>query len=130
MIIGITGWFASGKDVVSDYLKQKGFIVFSLSDFLREELSNRGVELSRDNLRNVGNELRQKFGPNYLAKVALKKIQKSTNQNFAISSIRQPAEVAELKKMPDFSLWEISAPAKIRFNRLKKIGRASCRERV
>ena len=38
MIIGITGSYASGKDTVASILQEKGFIHYSLSDILREEL--------------------------------------------------------------------------------------------
>ena len=36
MIIGLTGTIASGKGVVSDYFKEKGFVYISLSNELRQ----------------------------------------------------------------------------------------------
>ena len=71
MIIGLTGKNASGKGEVADYLKTKGFVYYSLSDELREEATKRNIEPSRDNLTNLGNELRKKHGPNYLAQKIL-----------------------------------------------------------
>ena len=67
MIIGLTGRNASGKGEVAEYLKSKGFVYLSLSDELREEATNLGIEHTRDNLIKLGNELREKYGPNYLA---------------------------------------------------------------
>ncbi|MBI2107815.1 AAA family ATPase [Candidatus Woesearchaeota archaeon] len=68
MIIGLTGKNASGKGEAAAYLKKKGFEYHSLSDILREEATKRGIEHARENLINLGNELRSQFGPNYLAK--------------------------------------------------------------
>ena len=74
MIIGLTGKNASGKGEVANYLKSKGFIYYSLSDVIREEATKRGLEHSRENLINLGNELREKFGPKHLAQQISSKI--------------------------------------------------------
>jgi dephospho-CoA kinase len=63
MIIGITGPNASGKDTVADILEEKGFIHYSLSDILREELKKSNKEEIRKNLIKIGNELRKKIWP-------------------------------------------------------------------
>ena len=63
MIIGLSGKNASGKGVVAEFLKSKGFYFFSLSDVIREEIRERGEEITRQRLIEVGNELRSKHGP-------------------------------------------------------------------
>jgi len=119
MIIGITGWFAAGKDTACDYLASKGFTKISLSDIIREHCSKEGIEHSRDNLREMGNRLREKYGPDYLAQEALRRMQSSDKKtNYVIPSVRQTAEVNILRKDPEFVLWEIYAPQKIRYKRL------------
>lgn len=123
MIIGLTGKNAAGKGEVANYLKTKGFIYYSLSDVIREEATKRNTEHSRDNLINLGNELRTKFGPNYLAKKINEKIEKSKKfffeENFfVIDSIRNPFEVKELMKNKDFVLVGVDAPIETRFKRL------------
>ena len=40
----------------------RGYVYFSLSDIIREELTRRGEPPSRDNLIRAGNELRERFG--------------------------------------------------------------------
>ena len=60
MIIGLTGKNAAGKGEVAEYLKKKGFVYYSLSDVIREEATEKGLEHSRENLINLGNELRKK----------------------------------------------------------------------
>jgi|TARA_Y100000310_G_C20639032_1_gene792839 dephospho-CoA kinase len=123
MIIGLTGKNASGKGEVAEYLKTKGFIYYSLSDALREEATKLGLEHSRDNLIKLGNELRQKDGPEVLAKRINKKI-KGNNEKIIIDSIRSPLEAKELLKNKNFLLIGIDAPVELRFERLKERNRA------
>lgn len=119
VIIGLTGMYCSGKDTVAEYLEKKGFTHFSLSDLIREELGRRGIEVTRDNLINVANELRTNFGHGVLGERALQKM-KGQPGDFVISSIRHPGEVRALKKHGHFFLVEVRAPIKIRFARIKK----------
>ena len=100
MIIGLTGKNASGKGEVADYLQKKGFIYYSLSDELREEATKRNLEHTRNNLINLGNELRQQHGPQYLAELINNKIK--NNKDFVIDSIRNPFEAEELMKNRNF----------------------------
>ncbi|PIS07713.1 hypothetical protein COT78_01945 [Candidatus Berkelbacteria bacterium CG10_big_fil_rev_8_21_14_0_10_43_13] len=120
MIIGVTGWFASGKDTVADYLKEKGLQSISLSDILREKLREEGIEVIRENLLKKGNELREKHGTGHLAELALARIKKVGGKNWIIPSVRQVGEIEELRKSNEFVLWEIYAPIEIRFDRMRK----------
>jgi len=119
MIIGVTGTMASGKDSVSDYLKEKGFFHFSLSDAIRAECDKRGLPKDRDTLRNLGNELREKQGAGVLAKFALEAIEKSGAKNAVITSIRNPEEVKLLKKRGGFIFLAVDAPVELRYKRAK-----------
>ena len=123
MIIGLTGKNASGKGEAAAYLKKKGFEYHSLSDVLREEATKRNIEHKRDNLISLGNELREKFGANYLARKINQKMQSSHVEDFVVDSIRSPFEIEELRKNKDFILVAIYAPAELRFERLLKRGR-------
>ncbi len=116
IIIGITGTNASGKDTAADFFKQHGFAAFSLSDILREEAKKRGVAENRDNLQNIGNELRAKFGFGYLAQEILKKI----NRDAIVTSIRHSEEVKTLKQAKNFFLIAVDAPIKLRYERTQK----------
>lgn len=122
MIIGLTGKNASGKGEVANYLKSKGFIYYSLSDALREEATKKGLEHSRENLINLGNALRKKYGSNYLAVQINDKIKQqlkhNKNKNFVIDSIRSPYEAKELMKNNNFVLVGVDAPIELRFKRL------------
>ena len=122
MILGLTGKNASGKGEVANFLKSKGFTYYSLSDVIREEATKRNLEHSRGNLINLGNELRKRFGPEYLAQQINNKIRQKLrikkNQNFAIDSIRSPYEAKELMKNKGFILIGVDAPIELRFKRL------------
>jgi dephospho-CoA kinase len=119
MIIGITGWFAGGKDTVAEYLVgKKGFQMYSLSDIIRDHLRAEGKEFTRENLQKKGNELRNKYGAGYLAEQALEKCQKEGTANAVIPAVRQMGEVKALRARDDFQLWEIAAPARLRYERL------------
>lgn len=123
MIIGLTGESGAGKDTAAEYLKSRGFSYYSLSDILREECQKIGQETNRDNLIALGNKLRVEFGPNILAKKTLEKIKDNHEENSLVVSIRNPAEVAELKKEPSFKLISVVAPLEIRYQRISGRGR-------
>ncbi len=119
MIIGLTSFLSAGKGSVCEFLKIKGYQVYSCSDIIREECNNRGIELTRKNLQDVGNELRTKFGPNILAIRLSEKINKDITKNYVVDSIRTPAEIEELRKLPNFALVFLDADPKIRYERAK-----------
>jgi len=67
MIIGITGTLGSGKGTIVDYLvKQKGFIHFSVRQFILEEIRKRNLPQNRDSMVMVANDLRKKNSPSYI----------------------------------------------------------------
>jgi dCMP deaminase len=84
---------------------------------IREELKAEGKGITRENLIEKGNALREKFGPGILGKKAAQKVQK--DKNYCIDSIRNPAEVEELRKLGRFFLFYITAPEDVRFSRVR-----------
>ncbi len=117
MIIGLTGKNASGKGEVAKVLQEGGFYYLSLSDQLREELLHRGMEVTRENLIKVGQEMRQLYGGGVLADRALQKIE--IDKNYVVDSIRNPREVEVLRRLKDFRLVHVIAPVEERFARIK-----------
>lgn len=115
MIIGVAGTNASGKDSMAEYLVGKGFIHYSHSDVLREDLSKQGVEITRDALINYGNKLRAEHGPDILTRRLREKL--VDGRNYVITSIRNAAEVAAWQELEDFTLVWVDAPVNIRFER-------------
>jgi dephospho-CoA kinase len=119
MIIGLTGSYCSGKDTVADYIvNSRGFGHFSLSDIIRDAMKEEGIEPTRENLIVFGSNLRYKNGNGVLAKKALSKMEEG--KNYCITSIRHPAEVAQLRENGAFVLINVDAPIEIRFARMQK----------
>jgi dephospho-CoA kinase len=112
MIVGVTGYLASGKDTVADFLIKKGYNHYSLSDEIRSELKDRNIESTRENQQRVANELRKNFGPEYLAK----KVMKKAKEPAVVTSIRNIGEVEYLKNN-GMKLIFVDAPIKIRYDR-------------
>ena len=115
MIIGVTGTYASGKDTVAEIIIKSGFNHISFSDILREELKKEEKEITRDDLITGGNKLREKYGPDILAKKALDKVKEG---NYIMTSIRTPSEVKLLKREKDFIIIKVTAPTDIRLKRI------------
>ena len=125
MIIGLTGRIASGKGVVSDFFKEKGFEYLSLSQEVREEAKKRGILIERKNLQDLGNLMRKEESSGALAKRIIKKINK--NKNYIIDGIRNTGEIQELKKQfkDDFYLISLDADLKMRWRNTQNRGKES-----
>lgn len=113
MIVGVTGYLASGKDTIAEMLISKGFNHYSLSDELRSILKDRGIEITRENLQQIGNELREKYGSEYLAERVIEKAKKPA----VITSIRSVGEASFLKSR-GMKLIFVDAPIKLRYERI------------
>jgi dephospho-CoA kinase len=124
LLIGITGAFGSGKSTAADFFSANGFTIITLSDFLEEELINKGkTRITRKLLQDKGNELREKYGAGILAKRALAFIEKEKIQKAAIDGIRNISEINELRKYGNYLQLGILADRKIRFERLEELKR-------
>ena len=125
MIIGLTGSLASGKGVVANFLKEKGFVYLSLSDELREIAKEQKVEINRENLQNLGNSMREKNGSGFLAELVVKKILNQEYKKAVVDGIRNPREIEVLRRIKDFFLVAVDAPREIRFQRMLERNRES-----
>lgn len=113
MILGITGFAATGKGAVATYLVAKGWRHYSTTDVIREELKLRGVLANRDTLINTANELRSTYGPAVLVERILAK---NPSGNSIIESLRNPAEVEAVRRVGGVIL-AVEAPAGSRLGR-------------
>jgi dephospho-CoA kinase len=120
-LIGLTGTNGAGKGEAAAYFMARGYAYFSLSDVIREELRARGEAASRNNLIRTGNELRESFGPDVLARRTMAKI--GDGERAVIDSIRNVQEIAFLRRQEGFVLLAIDAPAAVRFARVAVRGR-------
>lgn len=118
-LVGLTGTNGSGKGEVAAYLEKKGYPYFSLSDLIREELRKSEKNVTRNTLIKMGNQMREKFGADILARLIMKRVKDKA----VIDSIRNPKEVEYLRKQNSFILLAIDAPVELRYERVKKRGR-------
>lgn len=118
-VFGLTGPNAAGKGAVADHLKSRGFVCYSLSDIIREELAARGEAPTREAMILTGTELRSAGGPGVLAERLLSRLA----QRDVVDSVRNPAEVAVLRRAPGFRLLLVDAPPEVRFARATRRGR-------
>ncbi len=121
MIIGLTGRNCAGKGTVAEYFKERDLGYYSLSDAIRQHLKEQGIPESRDNLIAAGNQLRREGGPGVLGAKILALLE--PGQDYVVDSIRNPAEVTELRAREDFVLLEVRAPERLRYERLVERGR-------
>ena len=123
-IIGITGAFGSGKSTAAEILKNLEFTKISLAQFLEEELENREEnKITRHLLQNLGNEWRERFGPEILAKKAIELIKRQKIEKAVVEGFRNKFEIEEFRKCSNFKLIGVVVNRRIRFERLKKLKR-------
>lgn len=122
LVIGITGTLSAGKDVVASILREKGFQIISLGEVIRDELNSKGIETTRKNQQDLGNQLRREHGGHVLAQRALEKY-RSYSAPLVINGIRNLDEIRFLKNNADFHLIAVDAPLEIRWQRVMKRNR-------
>jgi dephospho-CoA kinase len=121
-IIGITGTNGAGKSTIVEILKRNyDYKDFSVREYLTEELQNRGLEVNRDNMRDLANEIRENKGAGYIVKELYKKALNS-NCPCIIESIRCVGEIETLRDIAQksnskFILLGVDADQKIRYER-------------
>ena len=118
-LIGLTGTNASGKGEAAAFFMGHGFAYYSQSDVIRDELRRKGLEPTRDNLIREGNDLRQRFGPDIMARRVMEKV----SVDSIVDSIRNPSEIEYWRRQPNFVLLAIDAPVEVRYQRALARGR-------
>jgi dCMP deaminase len=122
MIIGITGMLGAGKGTVADYLvKQRGFKHLSVRAFLTEEILKRRLDVNRDNMVFVANDLREKYGPGYIAE-QLYEVAVKGGGDYVIESLRSVGEVEALRNKGEFILFGVDANIETRYARIVERG--------
>jgi len=118
IIIGITGTLGAGKGTIVDYLvKEKGFVHYSVRAYITEECHRRGLEVNRDTLTFVGNDLRATHCPSYITDQLFERA-KAEGKNAIIESVRTPGEIHSLREKGEFYLFAVDADRKIRYDRI------------
>ena len=119
------GLIGSGKHTIAEYISKKhGYKIFSMGTdgIIGKTTKDQGLELTRENLQNTSQKLREKCGMDYFAKLVLKEVLQSGCKKALITDIRKPEDITVPRNKfgKDFILIFINADPKIRFERLKK----------
>ena len=122
-VMGVSGLPGCGKSFVSDIAIEKGAIIVSMGDIIREEAKKRN-EPTKETAVN----LRKEFGNDIVSELTIKKIKKlqeDDNPNLVIiEGIRSLHEVDMFKEnFEDFFILSVFANENLRFERLKKRNR-------
>lgn len=125
LVLGLTGSFGSGCTTLMEALKDLGFKDFSLSKYVKKEWENRNPQkpAPRSELQKIGNELRERYGVDYLAKKAIEEAKDAieTKSPLVFNSIRNLGEVEMLRNsFPDFFLISVDSTIELRWQRVKK----------
>ncbi len=115
IVIGLVGPIASGKGTVIDFLKEKGFKAYSTSDVLKDEVSARGLKVTRANCNKVSNELRGTLGADILARRTAEVIERDNPEYAVIDAIRNPSEIEFLKQKFGVKIIGVVADQRKRF---------------
>ena len=117
-MIGVTGTLGSGKGTIVDFLvEEKGFVHFSVRAFVSEEIVRRGLEVNRDSMVLVANDLRKHHSPSYITDQLYERAV-AAGKDSIIESIRTPGEVHSLRKKGGFFLFAVDADPEIRYQRI------------
>lgn len=119
-VMGISGMPGSGKSIVSEIATEKGAIIVSMGDIVREEAKKRG-EGSKETAVN----LRKEHGEYIISELTIKKIKdlekEGVENPIVVEGIRSHHEVEMFKENFDnFIILSIFANTNLRFERLKK----------
>ena len=118
-VMGISGLPGSGKSLVSDIATERGAIIVSMGDIIREEAKKRG-----ENTKDTAQNLRAEHGQYIVSELTIKKIKQLQAEGIEnaiiVEGIRSPHEVDMFKENFDnFIILSIFANPTLRFKRLK-----------
>lgn len=123
-VIGVTGLQGSGKSIFFDTAMEKGALVVSMGDIIREKAAERGEDTGT-----TAKTLREEFGQYIVAELTVQKIKDLFEKDniiktVLIDGIRSPYEIELFKENFDnFISVSIYASPQTRFKRISLRGR-------
>jgi dephospho-CoA kinase len=126
-LIGIAGTNGSGKDTVGHILAEKhNWLFISVTDMLRDECRERGLEIARENLRAISAEWRREGGLGVLVDKAIAAYdQRGGEGSFSglvIASLRNPGEADRVHELGGTVVW-VDANPQLRYDRIQSANR-------
>jgi predicted nuclease with RNAse H fold/dephospho-CoA kinase len=117
VVVGLSGPMASGKTTVGKTLQSQGFFYTRYSLVLADILRERGLEASRENLQELGEEINKKLGQRWLCWQLFRRL--PNHGNLVIDGLRFPDDHAFMVERfgPAFRHIHVNSPAEIRRER-------------
>jgi deoxycytidylate deaminase len=124
IVVGLTGSFGSGCSTLMKSLVKLNFKEFRLSEYVRDEFHKKTgkpkEEATKKELQDIGDQMRQENGMEYLAYLASEGAKKFRNEPLVFDSIRNIGEANFFrKKYHDFFLIAVDCGPKKRWERIK-----------
>ncbi len=125
VVIGVVGMPGAGKAEVSRTAAGLSFQLVVMGDIVREETEKTGLDPTPENIGHVMLELREREGPQVVARRCIPKIQVSPSRAVIVDGLRSSAEVQVLREtFPGFRVLCVHASPETRFRRLFGRGRS------
>ncbi len=116
MIIGLTGSYGAGKGAAVKYLiNERRFKHFSARKFITKEVESRGLEVNRDSMIDVANDLRATHGATYIVETLFRGAE-NCGEDAIVESLRAVVEVQYVKEHGGVVIG-IDADPQIRYTR-------------
>lgn len=122
-VITICGLPGSGKTTAIEAIEDLGIVV-AMGDVVRNEVKNRNIEPSGNNIGRIAKELREKGGPAIIAEKCVDLIKNQNKEVIFVDGVRSLSEVNIFRKFWKFPIIAIVVDEEKRFNRLFKRGRS------
>lgn len=123
-IVGISGTNGAGKDELGRLLaKRCGYSFHSVSDLLREELSQQGKPHTRENMAALSKQWRNESGDDGImfTKAIEDYLQEKGQKGYkglALVNMRHPGEVEAIHKHGGMAVW-VDADQQLRYDRIQ-----------
>jgi dephospho-CoA kinase len=119
LIICLAGMSGSGKSIIVEVAKGRGYDIVVMGDVIREEAERRRLKPNPENLGRIMLELRRSEGNAAIAKRCILKIEKTTKSRVIVDGVRSLSEVEEFKEsFPESSFIAVHASPETRFRRV------------
>jgi dephospho-CoA kinase len=127
-IMGATGLNGSGKDELTNYLRQRcGIRKLSIGDMVRDIAEEENIPKTRENLHDITNRYLTQCGRDYFAKRLIERIEERQWTLVGIPGVRTPTDVLILREhfRKDFLLIHVKVNNPfVRYKRIRRRGKA------
>jgi len=124
-VIGVVGMPGAGKNVVNVIATTLGCHIVVMGDIIREETEKAGLDPNPENTGRIMLELREREGPQVVARRCIPRIHASPANTVIVDGLRSPQEVETLRQtFPRFKVLCLHSSPETRFHRLYGRGRS------